>query len=125
MAICEFIDKDKTEIINFKIFSSIPFKEITSKVFDKRWFVHKWDFLFGILAESECKKLEDYSKLLQIFDKFDDNGDGVLTLDEFTELIKTLEPEKDDFFVVRMFRKALELEMDIDNVDKMSPDAFC
>ena len=41
MAICEFIDKDKTEIINFKIFSSIPFKEITSKVFDKRWFVHK------------------------------------------------------------------------------------
>ena len=81
--------------------------------------------MFGILAESECKKLEDYSKLLQIFDKFDDNGDGVLTLDEFTELIKTLEPEKDDFFVVRMFRKALELEMDIDNVDKMSPDAFC
>ena len=60
-----------------------------------------------------------------MFVKFDENGDGVLTLDEFTELIHTLEPEKDELFIVTMFRKALDLEGDEENMDFMSPQSFC
>ena len=36
-----------------------------------------------------------------------------------------MEPEKNDSFIVRMFRKALELEMDLENLDFMSPSSFC
>ena len=45
MEICKYIDVDNTEIIDFKNFCRIPFKEITSKVDDKRWYVNKCDFL--------------------------------------------------------------------------------
>ena len=47
-----------------------------------------------------------------------------MSLDEFTELIKSLEPEKDEIYIVKMFRQALELEMDPDNLDFMSPSSF-
>jgi len=47
-----------------------------------------------------------------------------MSLDEFTEVIKSLDPEKDEIFIVTMFRKALELEMDVDNLDVMSPASF-
>ena len=66
-AIWEFIDKDKLEQINFKNFSSIPYKDIIAKVYDKRWFVHKSDFLYCLLAECESRKLEDYHKCEEIF----------------------------------------------------------
>ena len=55
-ALCKFIDEDGSEVINYKNFSRIPFKEIVSKVNDRRWFVDKCDFLYCILAESEAKK---------------------------------------------------------------------
>jgi len=40
-ALCRYIDEEKSEVINFKNFNRIPFKEVTSKVYDKRWYVDK------------------------------------------------------------------------------------
>ena len=124
IAICRFIDSDNTGVINYKNFSRIPFKNITHTVSDKRWFVHKCDFLYTILGEVEIRRQADYRQLVEIFIKYDDNGDGVLTLEEFTELIKSLDPEKESEFIVTMFRKALDLEMDVENLDKLSPASF-
>lgn len=60
-----------------------------------------------------------------IFIKFDINNDGVLTLEEFTELVRSLEPKKGETDVVQLFRKALEFEVNEENLDVMSPSAFC
>lgn len=45
-----------------------------------------------MLKEWEFFKEREKKKLLDIFKKFDDNGDGVLTYDEFETLFKSLEP---------------------------------
>ena len=39
-------------------------------------------------------------------------------------MIKSLDPEKESEFIVTMFRKALDLEMDVENLDKLSPASF-
>jgi hypothetical protein len=49
----------------------------------------------------------------------------VLTLDEFTELVLSLEPDIENAEIVRIFRQALEYEVDEENLDAMEPSAFC
>jgi hypothetical protein len=46
-------------------------------------------------------------------------------LEEFTELIKSLEPDMEHQEIVRLFRKALEYEVDEENLDAMEPSSFC
>lgn len=45
-----------------------------------------------MLSEWEIYKTKEKGKLMNLFEKFDDNKDGVLTLDEFEALIKNIDP---------------------------------
>jgi Ca2+-binding EF-hand superfamily protein len=44
-----------------------------------------------MLSEWEISKARDKAKLAGLFDKYDDNKDGVLTLNEFEALIKSID----------------------------------
>lgn len=65
------------------------------------------------------------------FIDFDENGDGVLTLEEFKELMKSLEGVPSNQMsgerVLTLFKEALELSnqiMDEGPSDKISPECF-
>ena len=43
-------------------------------------------------------------ELVQLFHDSDENGDGVLSLDEFSAMVRSAEPGSDDRTIMRMFR---------------------
>lgn len=57
-----------------------------------------------------------------IFKQFDDNGDGVLVLDEFEALLKSLDPSLKKKQVLNMFRETLDANDR--NDDALDADAF-
>ncbi len=67
-----------------------------------------------------------------LFEKYDDNGDGVLVLDEFEALLKSLEPNIKKNRVLQLFRETVEkfevttdTEFNVVSDDSLSPQAFC
>jgi hypothetical protein len=66
--------------------------------------------------------------LLKIFIDFDENGDGVLTLDEFRELIKAIEVNMPMEKIIQLFNEALDStnneEESNNDSDKMAPESF-
>ncbi len=60
-----------------------------------------------------------------MFIDFDENGDGVLALDEFSELVRSLEPSLSPEKVIALFNEALDMSATEELTDKMSPESFC
>ncbi len=80
-----------------------------------------------MLREWDYQQKRERTKIIELFKQYDDNGDGVLTLEEFEVLIKSLEPGIKRKKVVNLFRQTLEKfeeERDIED-DVLSPEAFC
>ena len=53
-------------------------------------------------------KLRENVKIRDIFEKFDFNGDGVLSYDEFETLLKSLDPKLKKREIVNYFRETLD-----------------
>ena len=45
-----------------------------------------------MLKEWDFHQNREKNKIIDLFKEYDDNGDGVLVLDEFDTLIKSIEP---------------------------------
>ncbi|CDW78083.1 UNKNOWN [Stylonychia lemnae] len=70
-----------------------------------------------ILEEWEIYQSSQRKKLLKKFIDFDENGDGVLTLDEFKELMKSLEGSAVSHErVILLFREAVELSNEMEQM---------
>jgi hypothetical protein len=67
------------------------------------------DVCMEILIEIlEIREKQIFDKLIRAFVDGDDNGDGILDIDEFTEIIKKLAPSFSSRRALRMFKRALE-----------------
>ena len=67
------------------------------------------DVCLEILIEIlEIREKQIYNNLIRAFVDGDDNGDGILDIDEFTEIIKVLKPTYSSRRALRMFKRALE-----------------
>lgn len=79
-----------------------------------------------VLEEWEKYQNTQRKKLLKKFIDFDENGDGVLTLDEFKELMKNIEGSQiSQDRVIMLFNEALELSnREGDSTDKIEPNCF-
>lgn len=71
-----------------------------------------------VLEEWEQYQSSQKKKLLKKFIDFDDNGDGVLTLDEFRELMKSLEGSSvNNERVVMLFKEAVEMSNELEQMN--------
>eukprot|EP00347_Sterkiella_histriomuscorum_P023473 403334509 len=73
-----------------------------------------------ILEEWELYQSSQKKKLLKKFIDFDENGDGVLTLDEFKELMKSLEGSSgmnSNERIVMLFKEAVELSNELEQMN--------
>ena len=77
-----------------------------------------------MLLEWEVYQSRLRKRLLKTFIDFDANGDGVLVLDEFKELMRSLEPSVTNERIIVLFNEALEMSDDDSDPDKMSPQCF-
>jgi Ca2+-binding EF-hand superfamily protein/uncharacterized protein YukE len=109
--------------INFSIFSSrLAYKELMAQA--KQVTVAKVDFLLAVLDEQEIRQERDLEYLKSLFSVADKNGSGVLTYQQFTEFLRSIDPNLTNEGP-SIFREALELVEDVQNPDCMSCDAFC
>ena len=118
----------QTERMTFQQLSTISFKELTQKAESKQALVTRLDLLTAIIHEYEYLHSIEHDRLLSIFRKNDTNGDGILTLDEFRDLVKVLDPHATPPSIVLLFRKALDYVPDNPdevNIDAMLPEVFC
>ena len=86
-----YIDADKSGDIDFEEFSS----KINYNNYNKnysRFLITKARFIDIVIDQWEIEKQKLNQRLMEIFVKFDDNGDGVLTFEEFEVLVNNLEP---------------------------------
>lgn len=59
---------------------------------------------------------------MEKFQEFDENGDGVLTFEEFENLINNLEKDMSRDDISALFNETLEMDENSTDMDKMNPD---
>ncbi len=85
----KYLDQDGSGDIDFKEFQSkINFKDLQMK--NNLYTITKVSFIECILKLLEHQRQKERIKIMEIFHKFDDNNDGVLTFDEFEQLLRSL-----------------------------------
>lgn len=99
-------------------------KILLSLVTDKQLATAKSQFLGIVMEEWRTFLQAQKTGIMKLFNKYDANGDGVLTLSEFSVLIKDIEPEMSQNDAVRLFMKTLSMSTSW-NPDEISPEAFC
>ena len=84
-----YLDSDQSGDIDFEEFSS----KINYANYNKNYanyMITKTRFIEIVLEQWEVHKKRIYDRLMKIFEKFDENSDGVLTFDEFEVLINNI-----------------------------------
>jgi len=71
-------------------------------------------FLTNLMEEWRQYAQSEKVSILSTFTKYDSNGDGVLTLNEFEILIHDLDPKMDQSHIAHLFMK-VRLFLDIKN----------
>ena len=105
--------------------TALDFKGLSSKANGKQLSISKLTILTSVIDQYWQQREVDLQHLQSVFLKYDANGDGVLTLKEFAEVIESMESGLVTSAVVQIFREALELDESVANPDAMSPTAFC
>ena len=54
--------------------------------------------------------------------KYDENQDGVMQLSEYQEMINEIEPGTDKKTVLKLFKEALAMQDDADDLDAIEPE---
>ncbi len=99
-------------------------KTLGEMVTHPQFLITKAQFLSMLMEEWRQHLQAEKVAISGIFTKYDDNGDGVLTLNEFEVLIKNIEPSMSQADTAHLFMKALSMSTSW-NPDEMSPEAFC
>ena len=82
-------------------------------------------FIDVILDEHKDHREREKERLHKLFLQFDDNGDGVLTLEEFEALVRSVDSAMSKDRVIELFNQTLEMFDEGPTMDEMSPHAFC
>lgn len=116
----------ETDRLSFSHLSAINVKELAAKAASRAALITRTQFLTAIIQEYDYLSSLETKRLISIFHSSDINGDGILTLDEFSDLIRSIDPAASLPSIAVLFSKALEKDtVDDSNVDCMSPEAFC
>ena len=111
------------EKLTFQQLSTLNFKEHTQRAESRHAYVTRCQFVTGIVREYEHLVEGETNRISAYFRTCDASGDGVLTLEEFGELVRTIDPEAAHAVVVRLFRQTLEASKG--GGDALDRDAFC
>ena len=124
---CELLWTSLTDSdsLSYSQLTSLDFKSLSARAYSKALSISKLTFLSCVIDQYWAMREQELSRLQQIFLQYDTNGDGVLTLKEFGELINSLEAGTPPSVTVQMFREALEIDESAANPDAMSPQSFC
>ena len=116
----------ETDRLAFTHLAAVNIKELASKAASKAALVTRSQLLTAIIQEYDFLRTLEIQRLIGTFHTSDINGDGILTLDEFSDLIRSIDPAASLPSIAVLFSKALEKDtVDDSNVDCMSPEAFC
>jgi len=101
---CDYLDADKSGDIDFEEFSSKINYPLYNKNYPK-YMITKTRFISIIIEEWKIHKERIYDRLIQIFKRFDDNRDGVLTYEEFETLVNNIEPNLSQQKISNLFNE--------------------
>lgn len=119
--LCAYLDEDGSGDVDFEEFQD----KISYENFNTNYHLYLITyqrFIELLLEEWKEHKQRTYQKLMQKFVEFDDNGDGVLTFDEFEQLINNLEKKMDRDSISELFNETLEMDERSTDLDKMNPE---
>eukprot|EP00347_Sterkiella_histriomuscorum_P023774 403333433 len=125
VALSKYLDEDESGDIDFSEFvKKINLGDLQNKA--HLYTISKVMFMDLMLKEWEFYLRRERPKIIEVFKEFDDNGDGVLVLDEFETLLKSLEPSISKKGALRLFKQTItKFENKQIDDDKLSPEAFC
>lgn len=124
LGVCSYLDSDGSGDVDFDEFQT----KINYSNYNKYYHcftISKQQYLELVVNEWQLYKERTFEKLMKKFEEFDDNGDGVLTFDEFEALVNNLDSNMSRNEISELFNETLEYETDEDDPDKMSPESFC
>ena len=116
-----YLDEDGSGDVDFEEFKAkINYEKYSTQY--HLYTINYKRFLEILLEEWKLRKERTFSFYMSKFVEFDENGDGVLTFDEFEQLINNLEKSMSREDISELFNETLEMdELSID-IDKMNPD---
>ena len=114
-----------TETLSFQQLSKLTFKEYAARAGGKEMAVTKCDFMLEIAREYEIKREMEREQLTALFRQHDPTGEGVLSLSDFTVLLTAMDPSSSQEHAVSMFREALDLAENSENLDSLDSHSFC
>ena len=123
LEVTKYLDSDGSGDVDFKEFQT----KINYKNYNKYYHcftITKQKYLEQVIEEWKLHKEETFEKLMEKFEFYDDNGDGVLTFEEFEGLINNLDPNISRNEISELFNETLEYVTDEDDPDKMTPESF-
>ena len=121
--LCRFLDEDGSGDVDFEEFKS----KISYESFNNNYHLYTityMKFLELLLCEWNAFQDRTYMKFMQKFVEFDDNGDGVLTFEEFEQLVNNLDKSMDRSTISEIFNETLEMDEKAVDMDKMNPEWF-
>lgn len=122
--LCKFLDEDGSGDVDFEEFKS----KISYDSFNNNYHLYVityMKFLDLLLDEFTAYQSRTFTKFMQKFVEFDDNGDGVLTFEEFETLVNNLDKTMDRSTISEIFNETLEMDEKATDMDKMNPECFC
>lgn len=119
--LCKYLDEDGSGDVDLEEFKSKVSYDNYNTTYHL-FTITQQTFLEKLLQEWEAYKLRTYKRLMEKFVEFDDNGDGVLTFEEFEQLINNLEKTMDRARISELFNETLEMDERATDLDKMNPD---
>jgi Ca2+-binding EF-hand superfamily protein len=104
--LCDYLDADKSGDIDFDEFSS-KINYIAYNQNYANFLITKTRFISIVLEHWKIHREIINKRLMKIFEKFDDNGDGVLTYEEFTTLVNNIEPNLNQQTISSLFNEVI------------------
>ncbi len=93
----------KVDKIDLEEFTKL--EKIIEDLNDEKYMISKYRFLENVLEKYQIYRETERGKVLKLLKEFDDNGDGVLQLDEFEVMIKHIEPSMSMKECAELFRQ--------------------
>mmetsp|Transcript_30758 Transcript_30758/g.27207 ORF Transcript_30758/g.27207 Transcript_30758/m.27207 type:complete len:238 (+) Transcript_30758:67-780(+) len=123
LEVTKYLDSDGSGDVDFEEFQT----KINYNSYNKYYHmftITKQRYLELVIEEWKLYKEQTTKKLMDKFQEFDDNGDGVLTFEEFQALVNNLEPNLPRNEISELFNETLEYCVEEEDSDKMTPEAF-